>query len=231
MKTIGLLGGMSWESTILYYEKINQGIKKKLGGLHSAKLMLMSYDFAEIAHLQKTNNWEKLTNTFLSSTKNLEAGKCEALAICTNTMHKLVPALENKINIPIIHIADALGELLRKRNIKTIGLLATSYSLREDFYKKRLEKNFGITPLIPEEKDIDEVHSIIFDELCQGKVLPSSKQKYLEVIASLQKQGAEGIALACTEIGLLIKEKDVPLPVFDTTEIHCEKIVDFCLSS
>lgn len=229
MKTIGLLGGMSWESSIEYYRIINQEVKNKLGGLHSAKSLMYSVDFAEIEELQHKANWKELTKQMINAAQNLENGGAEFLVICTNTMHKMADDMQKEIKIPIFHIADATAEAIKKAGIKKIALLGTKFTMEEDFYKGRLLDKYNLDVIIPNSEDRNTIHKIIYDELVVGEIKLESKQKYLEIINKLKAQSAEGIILGCTEIGLLIKQDDSDLPVFDTTVIHAVSAVDYAL--
>ena len=222
MKTIGLIGGMSWESTIPYYRIINEEVQKKLGGLHSAKIILYSVEFDEIEKCQSGNRWEESGEILGRAAKGIEAAGADFILICTNTMHKVAPQVASMIEVPIIHIADATAEELEKCHIRHVGLLGTKYTMTQDFYKKRLEDR-GIEVLIPEDADVETVNSVIFDELCVGKIREESRKKLQKIIESLKEQGAEGVILGCTEIGLLIHQSDVSIPVFDTTVIHAKK--------
>ena len=230
MKTIGLLGGMSWESTHGYYAIINQGVQSELGGLHSAKITMVSVDFAEIETLQQKNDWESAGELLANSAKNVEAAGANCLLICTNTMHKVADAIESAITIPLLHIADATGEALVHAGIKKVGLLGTAFTMEQEFYKGRLTQNFGLDVITPNEADRAQVHRVIYEELCVGAIKPESKQVYLNIIDRLVDQGAEAIILGCTEIGLLVKQSDTSTPLFDTTEIHADKAVKFALS-
>ena len=230
MKTIGLLGGMSWESTQGYYKAINEGVKAKLGGLHSAKIVLVSVDFAEIEHLQHQNDWESCAQILLSASLNVQSAGADCLLICTNTMHKVAPTIEEKINIPLLHIADATGQTLLNANIIKVDLLGTAFTMEQDFYKGRLQDKFSQDVLTPNEEDRAEMHRIIYEELCKGQLLESSKERYLDIIKKLQAQGAQAVILGCTEIGLLVKQEDTEVKLFDTTAIHAETAVDFALS-
>ena len=222
MKTIGMLGGMSWESTVTYYQVINETVKQELGGLHSAKVLLYSVDFAEIEKCQVDGDWEKSADILSVAAQNLEKAGADFIVICTNTMHKVVPQIQSKISIPIIHIAEATADELEHNNISQIALLGTKYTMTQDFYKEKLT-NAGITVLIPNEQEIETVNDIIYNELCLGIISEASKEKFLCIINSLAEQGAQGVILGCTEIGLLIGQKDSDLPVFDTTQIHAVK--------
>lgn len=222
MKTIGLIGGMSWESTVTYYQIINETIKKELGGLHSAKILLYSVDFAEIEKCQTEGNWDKSADILGAAAKNLEKAGADYIVICTNTMHKIAPLIQKQITIPLIHIAEATAERLTEKHIGKVALLGTKYTMMQDFYKEKLTE-VGIQVLIPCEVDIEFVNHVIFDELCLGIISENSKKEYLRIIDELSKQGAQGVILGCTEIGLLINQKDTSLPVFDTAEIHAHK--------
>ncbi|MEG2254768.1 MAG: aspartate/glutamate racemase family protein [Vagococcus sp.] len=228
MKTIGLIGGMSWESTVTYYTQINQLISKELGGLHSAKLLLASVDFAEIESCQSANEWEKSGELLLAEALKLEMAGADFLMICTNTMHKVYDQINENCHIPIIHIADATIDKLEKNKLKKIGLLGTKYTMEQDFYKKRLT-DAQIEVLIPQEADRKAVNDIIFNELVLGDIKQTSKETYLHIIEKMIGEGVEGVILGCTEIGLLIKQSDVAVPVFDTTLIHSQKAVEMAL--
>ncbi|MCH4239417.1 MAG: aspartate/glutamate racemase family protein [Oscillospiraceae bacterium] len=219
MKTIGLIGGMSWESTVTYYQIINEYVKEKLGGLHSAKILLYSVDFAEIEDCQSKGEWQKSADILGAAAKNLEKAGADFIVICTNTMHKVAPQIQNMISIPILHIADATADVLIRSHISAVALLGTKYTMTQDFYKERLIKK-GISVLIPEECDIETINHIIYDELCLGIISDKSRVQYQEIIKKMKLKGAQGVILGCTEIGLLIKQKDSVLPVFDTTQIH-----------
>ena len=230
MKTIGLIGGMSWESTIPYYRIINEEVKNRLGGLHSAKIALYSVEFDEIEKCQSNGEWEKSGDILGNAAKAVESAGAEFLLICTNTMHKVVPQIASMIDIPIIHIADATADELEKNNTRSIGLLGTKYTMTQDFYKQRLIDR-GIRVLIPDEGDIETVNTVIFDELCVGKISDVSREKLKEIITKLKCKGAEGVILGCTEIGLLIHQSDVDIPVFDTTVIHARKAAELAIET
>lgn len=221
MKTIGLIGGMSWESTSLYYKTINEYIKNKLGGLYSAKCILYSVNFEEISRLQKSGDWEKCGEILGDIAKKLETAGADYIVICTNTMHKVVPEMKKYINIPVIHIAEAAYGRIAAKGIKNIGLLGTKYTMQQDFYKSILIDK-GLNVIIPDEEDIEFINNVIFNELCCGEINPKSKQKFIEIVEKLKKKGAEGVILGCTEIVMLISQKDINIPVFDTTAIHAE---------
>lgn len=225
MKTIGLIGGMSWESTVEYYRLINEEIKSRMGGFHSAKCLLYSVDFGEIEHFMRTNQWEKIGRILINAAKNLESGGADFILLCTNTMHKLFEEIQQELHIEVLHIADATSEKVMQNKIENIGLLGTKQTMEQDFYRSRLEQK-GIQVLIPNEKDRGIVHQVIFDELCLGKINPESKKEYKRIIEELTTRGAEGIILGCTEIPLLIKKEDSKVPLFDTTYIHAVKAVD-----
>ncbi|MGO2279269.1 aspartate/glutamate racemase family protein [Psychrobacter sp. AOP7-D1-21] len=227
-KTLGIIGGMSWESTESYYRLINEGIKDKLGGLHSADLLIHSVDFAPIGELQAEGAWAELGAMMASSGERLQAAGAQGLLIATNTMHKVIGDVEAATNLPIIHIADATAKEIEKQGLTKIALLGTQFTMTQDFYKQRLI-DAGLQVLLPEDEARAEIHRIIYDELCKGQILDSSRQYYRQVITDLANEGAEGVILGCTEIGLLIKQTDSPIPVFDTTAIHAAAAVDFLL--
>lgn len=225
MKTIGLIGGMSWESTVTYYKIINEAVKSRLGGLHSAKILMYSVDFDEIEKCQSEGNWDKSADILASAAERLEGAGADFIVICTNTMHKVAPQIEKRIGIPIIHIAEATADELKKNGIERVALLGTKYTMTQDFYRDKI-KEAGIEVLTPEGEDIDTVNSIIYDELCLGIISDESRKKYIDIISGLEKRGAQGVILGCTEIGLLIGQEDTSLPVFDTTVIHAEKAAE-----
>lgn len=222
MQTIGLIGGMSWESTVTYYQIINETIKQELGGLHSAKLLLYSVDFAEIEACQASGNWEKSATILADAALSLERAGADFILICTNTMHKVAPQIQAHISIPILHIAEATAAELQAHGISKVALLGTKYTMTQDFYKQKLIEA-GIEVLIPDAADVETVNNVIYNELCLGVISPESKAKYLTIIDKLADRGAQGVILGCTEIGLLIQQADTPLPVFDTTQIHARK--------
>lgn len=226
MKTVGLLGGMSWESTVGYYRAINEGVKNKLGGLHSAQIAMVSVDFGPIEKLQHQGDWEATALILVDAAKKIEAAGADFLLICTNTMHKVAPQIEQAITIPILHIADATAEVLIKNNIKTVGLLGTAFTMEQDFYKGRLEDKYGLKVITPNTADRKIVHDTIYNELCLGKIELTSKHEYLRIISELSLNGAEAIILGCTEISMLIKQSDTNVPLYDTTEIHANKAVE-----
>ena len=222
LKTIGLIGGMSWESTATYYKIINETVKEKLGGLHSAKCILYSVDFQEIEECQANGNWEKSEEILGEAAYNLEKAGADFIVICTNTMHKVVNQIKEKISIPILHIAEMTAEKILEKGIKNIALLGTKYTMEQDFYKSKLIEK-GINVIIPDKNDIETINEVIYDELCLGSINFNSKKKFLEIVDKLRSKGAEGIILGCTEIGLLIKNKDTDVPLFDTAIIHAEQ--------
>ncbi len=230
MKTIGLLGGMSWESSLEYYRSLNHLVKERLGGLHSAKCLMYSVDFQEIETLQAQGEWDEAGRILSDAAVGLEKGGADFLLICTNTMHKVAPAIQVRINMPLLHIADPTARAVLSADIHKIGLLGTRFTMQEDFYKGKLIHDHGLDVVVPNAEDMHTVDRIIFEELCLGKIKPESKKQYLEIIDRLAKAGAEGVILGCTEIGLLVKPKDRTIPLFDTTMIHAEAAVDFALS-
>ncbi len=230
MKTIGLVGGMSWESTLSYYKALNEGVKARLGGLHSAKICLYSVDFAEIERLQHQGKWSETAVILSRAAKSVEAGGADFLMICTNTMHKVVPEIEAEIAIPVLHIADATAQRLLRDGISKVGLLGTRFTMEQDFYKGRLSEKFGIDVLVPDSDDQAIVHDIIFHELCLGVINVASKNTYLEIISKLYGQGAQAVILGCTEIALLVSQSDTTVPLYDTTEIHAASGVDWALA-
>jgi len=229
MKTIGLIGGMSWESTLEYYRIINEAVKEKLGGSHSAKCLIYSFDFAEIEKLQHIGDWDRLAALMIDAARRLEKCGAELIIICTNTMHKVAGQVQSNINIPLIHIVDAVGEKIVEKKIGTVGLLGTRFTMEDPFYKDRLEEKFKIKVLIPNFEERKIIHEIIYGELVQGILRKSSKEKFKEIIENLKEKGIEGVILGCTEIPLLIKQSDIDIPVFDTTRIHALKTVELAL--
>lgn len=230
MKTIGLLGGMTWESTDLYYRWINQCVKAKLGGLHSARIAMVSVDFQEIAELQNSDNWNRAGEILSEAARHVEAAGADFLVICTNTMHKVAPQIERAINIPILHVADATARRIKEQKMKTVGLLGTSFTMEQDFYKGRLSDEHGLTVIIPSESDRQIVNSVIYTELCHGIVNDDSREQFLEIIDRLSRRGAEGIIEGCTEIVLLVQQEHTDIPLFDTTAIHVQEAVSVALA-
>ncbi len=230
MKTIGMLGGMSWESTASYYKAINEGVKSELGGLHSAKICLYSMNFDEIEKLQSKGEWDQMALILSNAAKSIEAGGADFLMICTNTMHKVASEIEAEISIPILHIADATANKLVADGVKKVGLLGTRFTMEQAFYKNRLIESFGIDVVVPEAIDREVVHNIIYDELCQGVINAESREQYLSIINDLYKQGAEAVILGCTEIALLIQQEHTQVSLYDTTEIHAAQAVQLAVS-
>ncbi|MBR9867694.1 MAG: aspartate/glutamate racemase family protein [Oceanospirillales bacterium] len=230
MKTIGLLGGMSWESTASYYRAINAGIKEHLGGLHSAKIALFSVDFAEIEALQHQDDWHGAGVILEKAAQAVEAAGADFFLIGTNTMHKVAPQIDAAVSIPLLHIADATAEQLKKDGIETVGLLGTCFTMAQDFYKGRLRDNHGIQVIIPTESAQSIVHNIIYEELCQGIIKDNSREQYLQIIDELAARGAQAVILGCTEIGLLVGQQDTPVQLYDTTAIHAAAAVRLALA-
>lgn len=228
MKTIGLIGGTSFESTITYYDQINRRVNRLLGGSHSAKCILYSVDFEEIESRIHQGNWEMIADILTEAAVTLENAGVDVIILCTNTLHRVIPSVEERIHVPVLHIAEATADRIVEQGIKKVGLLGTAATMTLAFYKERLNKR-GIEVVIPSEADIEIVDKVIFDELCHGQIKPESKREYLRIINELQKQGAKGVILGCTEIDLLIQQEDVSIPVFDTTEIHVDEVVDWAL--
>lgn len=229
MKTIGLIGGMSWESSQEYYRIINETARERLGGLHSAKSLMFSFDFAEIEELQHAGDWAEATRRMVEVGQSLEKGGADFLMICTNTMHRMAKEVQNGVGVPLLHIADPTAKAIKAQGITKVALLGTKYTMEQDFYKGRLQSEFGLEVIVPDEADRQTVHDVIYDELCLGIVNGKSRQKYQQIIEGLKTQGAQGVILGCTEIMLLIQQADTDLPVFDTTHIHAEAAVDFAL--
>ncbi|NCP84746.1 MAG: aspartate/glutamate racemase family protein [Bacteroidetes bacterium] len=226
MKTIGLIGGMSWESTQEYYRLLNQGVCERLGGLHSAKILMYSVDFQELETLQHQNKWDEAIQMMVEIAQKLELAGAELMVIGSNTMHLTADSVQKTISIPLVHIADATAEYLKKRGCNNAGLLGTKFTMEKEFYRERMKQLFDISILTPNNNDRDFVHKVIYDELCLGTIIPSSKQEYLRIIDDLIKSGADSIIAGCTEVPLLIKKEDLPLPYADSTEIHVSKILD-----
>ena len=230
MKTIGLLGGMSWESTMSYYKSINEGVKATLGGLNSAKICMYSVNFDEIEKLQHQGRWAETTDILADAALSVEKGGADFILICTNTMHKVVPEIEQKITVPILHIADTTAQKLLEQGVKKVGLLGTAFTMEQDFYKGRLTDKFGIDVVVPDENERKQVHDIIYQELCRGEIKEESRVIYSQVIEKLSLQGAEAVILGCTEIALLIQQQHTDVPLFDTTAIHAEAAVRLATS-
>lgn len=230
MRTIGLLGGMSWESTAAYYRAINEGVKTALGGLHSAQIVLVSVDFDPIEKLQNAGDWDTAAAILITATRRLQAAGAEAVMICTNTMHKVAPQIAAAISIPLLHIADATGEALVAKHYTRVALLGTAFTMEQGFYKNRLAETFGLEVIVPNDTDRQIVHRIIYEELCLGQIKPRSRDEYLRIIEQMSSDGAQAIILGCTEIGLLVNQADTAAPLLDTTIIHTQQAVDFLLS-
>ena len=229
MKTIGMIGGMSWESSLEYYRIINEAVKEQMGNLHSAKSLMYSVDFAEIEVLQREGRWQEATQAMIDAARAVEAGGADFLIICTNTMHKMADEVQRSITIPLLHIADATAEAIKERELQQVGLLGTRFTMEQDFYRGRLVEKYALDVLIPDNADREIVHRVIYDELVLGRIEPASKAEYLRIITTLARAGAEGIILGCTEIGLLVSQADCSLPLFDTTRIHALAAVEFAL--
>ena len=230
MKTIGLIGGMSWESTVPYYRQINETIKERLGGLHSAKIVLYSLDFHDVERLQHAGDWEAAGALLADAARSLEAAGADFLVLCTNTMHKVAPAIEAAVAIPLLHIADPTATAIKRAGHATVGLLGTRFTMEQPFYRERLSERHGLQVIVPNTEDRDTIHRIIYDELCLGTVLPESRRAYRRVMESLAAQGAQAIILGCTEISLLVGEQDSELPLFDTTAIHARAAAEWALA-
>ncbi len=229
MKTIGLIGGMSWESSLEYYRIINETTKQQLGGFHSAKSILYSVDFEEVERLQHQGQWGELTKIMVRAAQSLEGAGAELVVICTNTMHKMAEDVQASIQIPLLHIVDATAMQIQLQNFHTVGLLGTKFTMEQEFYKGRLSEKFGLTVLIPADDEREIVHRVIYDELCLGQIKEPSRAEFIRIINNLVKRGAQGIVLGCTEIPLLVKQKDVSVPIFDTTTIHARQAVEEAL--
>ena len=230
MKMIGLIGGMSWESTVVYYQLLNRLARQRLGGLHSARLLLWSFDFAEIEAHQAAGDWDSATNCMLDAARSLEKGGAECIVICTNTMHKMAGEVQGAVNIPLIHIADATATAIKAAGVQRPLLLGTRFTMEQDFYKGHLKNQYGISVLIPDDAERTSVHDIIYQELCQGEIKPASKQRYLDIVSNAADAGADSVIFGCTEVGLLIATADLDLPAFDTTELHAIAALDFALA-
>jgi len=229
MKTIGLIGGMSWESTQEYYRIINETVKEMLGGFHSAKIIMYSVNFEEIEKLQRQGRWRDLTNLMIDAAQRIEKGGADFVVICTNTMHKMADEVQKNIKIPLLHIADITAEKVKEKGLTKIGLLGTKFTMEEDFYKGRLAEKYGLDVIIPNEKERKIVHDVIFNELCLGEIKQPSKDQFKKIIQNLVMEGAEGIILGCTEIPLLVKQEDFEVPLFDTTLVHAKAAVEYAI--
>jgi aspartate racemase len=231
LKTIGLIGGMSWESTVPYYRQINETVKLQLGGLHSARIILYSVDFHDVERLQQAGNWEAAGELLADAARALEAAGADFLVLCTNTMHKVAPAIEAAVGIPLFHIADPTAAAIRQAGFSTVGLLGTRFTMEQDFYRERLRERHGIAVLIPAQEDRDIIHRVIYDELCLGKLVPESRDQYRRIMAGLAARGAQAIILGCTEISLLVGQGDSSVPLFDTTSIHARQAAELALAA
>lgn len=229
MKTIGLLGGMSWESSALYYQLINEALRDQLGGLHSAKLVMTSVDFAEIEHFQSTGDWASAGRILAEQSRRLEAAGADFLVLCTNTMHKVAPDIENAVTIPLLHLADATAIAVAESGIATVALLGTAFTMEQEFYKDRVAAH-GLRVIVPDAAQRAIIHRVIYEELVLGIINDASREQYVAIIASLRERGAEGVILGCTEIELLIGENDNPIPIFPTTQLHAEAAVKMALA-
>jgi aspartate racemase len=229
MKIIGLIGGMSWESTLEYYRIINQRMKERMGGFHSARILLYSVDFQDVESLQHRGGWKELTDLMIDAARRVERAGAELLVICTNTMHKMAPEVQQSIRIPLLHIVDVTAAEIKRRSMHTVGLLGTRFTMEQDFYKQRLRLDHGLEVLIPEEKERELIHGILYNELCLGEIKEASKSVFQSIIAGLVSRGAQGIILGCTEIPLLVSQQDYDIPLFDTTAIHARAAADAAL--
>lgn len=230
MKTIGLLGGMSWESTLGYYKAINEGIRQKLGGLHSAQIAMVSVDFEPIEQLQHAGDWAGTASILCKAAQSVEAAGADFLLICTNTMHKVAPEIQAAIKIPLLHIADATAEVLVIKGVQKVGLLGTAFTMEQEFYKGRLKTNYGLEVLVPSARDRQIVHKVIYQELCLGKIEADSKTQYLRIIDALAAGGAQAVILGCTEIGMLVKQEDTNVTLLDTTALHAQAAVRYAIA-
>jgi aspartate racemase len=229
MKTIGLIGGMSWESSLEYYRIINETVKEKLRGFHSAKIAMYSVDFEEVEKLQRQGNWDEATRLMIDAAQRIEKAGAEFVVICTNTMHKMAEEVQKSIDIPLLHIVDVTAEKIKGQGIRKVGLLGTRFTMEEDFYKGRLLKKHEIEVIIPEEEERVRIHNILYDELCLGEIKKLSRDKFKEIIENLVARGAEGVILGCTEIPLLVNQEDYEIPLFDTTAIHAITAVEYAV--
>ncbi|WP_300675300.1 aspartate/glutamate racemase family protein [Desulfoluna sp.] len=229
MKTIGMLGGMSWESTASYYKAINEGVRQRLGGLHSAKICLYSVDFEDVERLQSAGDWGAAADLLADAAAAVQAGGADFFMICTNTMHKVAPEIEKRLSIPLLHIADATAEALVSNGVTRVGLLGTRFTMEEDFYRGRLQEKYGLEVMIPDADAREDVHTTIYSELCLGQVKESSRLRFLEVIQSLKNRGAEAVILGCTEIASLVRQSDTSVPLYDTTGIHAARAVAYAI--
>ncbi len=229
MKTIGLIGGMSWESSLEYYRIVNETVKERLGGLHSADCLLYSFDFQQIEELQHSGDWDKLTELMVEAAQKLKRGGAEFIVVCTNTMHKMADQIQENVNLPLLHIVDVTAKKIQYRNMKTVGLLGTRFTMEQDFYKGRLIEKFGIDVLIPDKQERQIIHNILYDELCLGEIKKKSKDTFRQIIENLSSRGAEAVILGCTEIPLLVDQKDYEIVLLDTTTLHAQAAVEYAL--
>ncbi|MFZ5656046.1 MAG: aspartate/glutamate racemase family protein [Pseudomonadota bacterium] len=230
MRAVGLIGGMSWESTLPYYRLVNERVRQRLGGLHSAKLALWSVDFAEVEAMQHRGDWDAADALMVDAARRLQAAGAEALAICTNTMHRSVPAIEASVDLPVLHIADATARAVREAHLSRVALIGTRFTMEQPFHRERLERA-GLGVVVPGEQARADIHRVIYDELCRGRIEPASRECYRQVMAALVQGGAQGIVLGCTEIGLLVDDGDATVPLFDTTAIHARAIADWAIDA
>ncbi|GAB2508070.1 aspartate/glutamate racemase family protein [Lysobacter humi (ex Lee et al. 2017)] len=228
MRTLGLIGGMSWESTLPYYRLVNERVRERRGGLHSAKLLLYSVDFAEVADLQHAGDWDGAAALMVDAARRLQAGGAEAIVICTNTMHLLAPAIAGAVDLPLLHVADVAAAAIRARGLNRVALLGTRFTMEQPFYRERLETH-GLDVLVPEADERDDIHRVIYDELCRGEIRGDSRERYRAIISALVARGAQGVVLGCTEIGLLVGAGDADVPLFDTTALHARAAADWAL--
>jgi aspartate racemase len=229
MKTVGMIGGMSWESSLEYYRIMNQAVKEKLGGFHSAQCILYSVDFDDVEKLQHRGDWESLTRLMIEAAQRVKKAGADFLVICTNTMHKMADEVQRAIQIPLVHIADVTGEAVKASGQSQVGLLGTKFTMEQDFYKGRLKEIHGIDVLVPEDKERQVIHDILYNELCLGEIKEISREKFQSIIQNLVKRGAQGVILGCTEIPLIVRQEDYEIPLYDTTALHAKAAVDFAL--
>ncbi|MEE4240768.1 MAG: aspartate/glutamate racemase family protein [Desulfopila sp.] len=229
MKTIGLLGGMSWESTLQYYRLLNQGVQKALGGLHSARIVLHSVDFGPIETLMRNDEWDAIGDILGDAAAGLEKAGADFFLLCTNTMHVLAADILTRVDIPMLHIADATGDVLQREGVNTAGLLGTAFTMEQEFYRQRLAERYGMDVIVPQQGDREIINRVIFDELCCGRMVGNSKQEYIRIMKWLADQGAEAVILGCTEIGLLVQQEDIKVRLFDTTPLHAARAVEMAL--
>lgn len=229
MKMIGLIGGMSWESSVLYYQSINRRVAARLGGLHSARCLLYSVDFAEIEACQARGDWERAGERLADTARALQAAGADLIGLCTNTMHKVADAIQNAVDIPLLHIADATGAALVAAGVRRTGLLGTRFTMEQAFYRERLAERFGLDVVVPDAPARDAVHRVIYDELCRGEVREESRARYVAIVQALVDRGAEGVVLGCTEVGMLLRPQDASVPLFDTAQLHAQALVDAAL--